>query len=56
VFLKSRGVRFESVYTSPLDRAQATALLVARVILHGFELGCAEGGGVYNWRVNLGIL
>lgn len=34
VFLKSRGVRFESVYTSPLDRARATALLVARVILH----------------------
>ncbi|XP_078160279.1 uncharacterized protein LOC144555730 isoform X2 [Carex rostrata] len=30
VFLKSRGVRFESVYTSPLDRARATALLVAR--------------------------
>jgi Histidine phosphatase superfamily (branch 1) len=33
VFLKSRGVRFESVYSSPLDRARATASLVSRVIL-----------------------
>jgi Histidine phosphatase superfamily (branch 1) len=33
VFLKSRGVRFESVYSSPLERARATASLVSRVIL-----------------------
>ncbi|KAJ4766063.1 hypothetical protein LUZ62_076438 [Rhynchospora pubera] len=30
VFLKSRGVRFESVYSSPLDRARATASFVSR--------------------------
>lgn len=32
VFLKSQGVRFNAVYTSPLDRARATALLVCQVL------------------------
>lgn len=31
VFLKSQGVRFNAVYTSPLDRARATALSVCQV-------------------------
>uniref|UniRef100_M1BSN2 Phosphoglycerate mutase n=1 Tax=Solanum tuberosum TaxID=4113 RepID=M1BSN2_SOLTU len=31
VFLKSQGIRFNSVYTSPLDRARATALSVCQV-------------------------
>ncbi|KAL6508136.1 hypothetical protein OROHE_021678 [Orobanche hederae] len=30
VFLKSQGVRFNAVYTSPLDRVRATALLVCQ--------------------------
>lgn len=30
VFLKSQGVRFNAVYTSPLDRARATALSVCQ--------------------------
>ncbi|KAL2226221.1 UNVERIFIED_CONTAM: hypothetical protein Sindi_1980800, partial [Sesamum indicum] len=30
VFLKSQGVRFNAIYTSPLDRARATALLVCQ--------------------------
>lgn len=34
VFLKSQGVRFNAVYTSPLDRARATALLVCQVLQH----------------------
>lgn len=33
VFLKSQGVRFDEVYTSPLDRARATSSLVCRVTL-----------------------
>ncbi|KAG6481875.1 uncharacterized protein LOC122015151 [Zingiber officinale] len=36
VFLKSQGVRFDEVYTSPLDRARATSTLVCR------ELGFSE--------------
>ncbi|PHU27824.1 hypothetical protein BC332_06156 [Capsicum chinense] len=32
VFLKSQGIRFNSVYTSPLDRARATALSVCQEI------------------------
>lgn len=36
VFLKSQGVRFNSVYTSPLDRARATAASVCQ------ELNLAE--------------
>lgn len=32
VFLKSQGVRFNAVYTSPLDRARATALLVCQEV------------------------
>ncbi|KAG6514474.1 uncharacterized protein LOC121970190 [Zingiber officinale] len=36
VFLKSQGVRFDEVYSSPLDRARATAALVCR------ELGFSE--------------
>ncbi|WOL12875.1 hypothetical protein Cni_G21643 [Canna indica] len=36
VFLKSQGVRFDEVYSSPLDRARATATFVCR------ELGFAE--------------
>lgn len=32
VFLKSQGVRFNAVYSSPLDRARATALLLCQVI------------------------
>lgn len=32
VFLKSQGVRFNSVYTSPLDRARATAASVCQEI------------------------
>lgn len=31
IFLKSHGVRFDEVYSSPLDRARATAALVCRV-------------------------
>lgn len=33
VFLKSSGVRFSSVYTSPLDRARATAASVCQVYI-----------------------
>ncbi|XP_010942379.2 uncharacterized protein [Elaeis guineensis] len=36
VFLKSQGLRFTSVYTSPLDRARATATFICQ------ELGFAE--------------
>ncbi|KAF5191153.1 Phosphoglycerate mutase family protein [Thalictrum thalictroides] len=32
VFLKSQGVRFNAVYTSPLERARSTALSVCQVI------------------------
>ncbi|CAN4079048.1 unnamed protein product [Withania somnifera] len=32
VFLKSQGIRFNTVYTSPLDRARATALSVCQEI------------------------
>lgn len=31
VFLKSQGVRFGAVYSSPLDRARSTAVLVCKV-------------------------
>lgn len=34
VFLKSQGVRFSAVYTSPLDRARATALSVCQVYIY----------------------
>lgn len=34
VFLKSQGIRFNSVYTSPLDRARATALSVCQVVYY----------------------
>ncbi|URE33615.1 phosphoglycerate mutase [Musa troglodytarum] len=36
VFLKSQGVRFDEVYSSPLDRARTTAAFICR------ELGFAE--------------
>ncbi|CAL9165110.1 unnamed protein product [Musa hybrid cultivar] len=36
VFLKSQGVRFDEVYSSPLDRARTTAAFISR------ELGFAE--------------
>lgn len=36
VFLKSQGVRFSAVYTSPLDRARATALSVCQVYIFLF--------------------
>lgn len=32
VFLKSQGVRFSSVYSSPLDRARSTALPICQVV------------------------
>lgn len=31
VFLKSQGIRFNSVYSSPLDRARSTAVFVCKV-------------------------
>lgn len=40
VFLKSQGIRFSSVYTSPLDRARATALSVCQVSLLTFLASC----------------
>lgn len=33
VFLKSQGIRFNAIYTSPLDRARATAIPVCQVVL-----------------------
>lgn len=33
VFLKSQGVRFSAVYSSPLDRARSTAVVVCKVVL-----------------------
>lgn len=43
VFLKSQGVRFVKVFSSPLDRAMATAGFVCRVILLNFSV---EGSGL----------
>lgn len=37
VFLKSQGIRFSSVYTSPLDRARATAISICQ------EMNLSEG-------------
>lgn len=33
VFLKSQGIRFNDIYTSPLDRARSTAIPVCQVVL-----------------------
>lgn len=38
VFLKSQGVRFCAVYSSPLDRARATALSVCQVVSFLFRI------------------
>lgn len=52
VFLNSQGIRFNAVYTSPLERARATAVSVCQVVcfhnLHSFMLDnhsivCNEG-------------
>ncbi|XP_052196580.1 uncharacterized protein LOC127803950 [Diospyros lotus] len=43
VFLKSQGVRFNAVYTSPLDRARATALSVCQEMnLAEEQIQCSE--------------
>lgn len=47
VFLKSQGVRFNAVYSSPLDRARGTALAVCQVV--SWSLSSSSFTGLVNF-------
>ena len=57
VFLNSQGIRFNAVYSSPLDRARATAASVCQVGFFFFFLSCLICIGPFTFlMIELGLM